>query len=83
MIVKSLQGFYLKTRPKSHRLEGITTRSHAGFVFARLPKAYPMTPQQRKVRDVARSCGIQKGISRGALVRAMIDCVGPAMRRGG
>jgi hypothetical protein len=75
MILKSMTGMYLKTRPKAHRLEGITTKQHAGFVLARLPKSYPMTSQQRKVKDAARSCGIHTGISRSALVTAMRDCM--------
>jgi len=51
------------------------------LVLAWRPSKYPKTPQQRKAGEVARSCGIKKGMSRNDLVRAMIDCVGPKMRK--
>ncbi len=74
-VFKSLSGYYIKGRPKAHRLEGITTRQHAGFVLSRLPKAYPLTSQQRRVKDAAKACNIHTGISRSALVTAMKDCI--------
>lgn len=81
MILKGLFGYSNpKVRPAPHRLESILTKQHSGYYLARLPRDYPMTLQQRKVRDVARSCGIHKGMGRGALVTAMLDCVGPKMR---
>ena len=82
MIIGGLVGFTNpKRRPAPHRLEHILTRQNSGFYVARLPRPYPMNAPQRRVRDAAKSCGIHKGISRGALVKAMIDCVGPAMTR--
>ena len=72
---------YIKRRPKAHRLEGITTKQHSGYVMSMYPSPYPKTAQQRKAGNVARECGIHVGISRGALVKAMIDCVGPKMRK--
>lgn len=74
-VFKSLSGYYIKGRPKAHRLEGITTRQHAGFVLSRLPKPYPLTSQQRRVKEAAKACGIHTGMSRSALVTAMKDCV--------
>ena len=74
-VFKSLTGFYIKNRPGPHRLEGTTTKRHAGFVLARMPSEYPMTPQQKRVRDAAHECGIKPGISRSALVTAMRTCV--------
>ncbi|KKM97008.1 hypothetical protein LCGC14_1172420 [marine sediment metagenome] len=74
-VFKSLSGYYIKGRPKAHRLEGITTRQHAGFVLSRLPKDYPLTAPQRRVKEAAKSCGIHTGISRSALVTAMKDCI--------
>lgn len=68
-------GFYLKSRPKPHRLESITTTQHAGVVAAALPRPYPMTSQQKKVRDAAHACGIKTGMSRGSLVTAMKTCI--------
>jgi hypothetical protein len=74
MILKTAPG-YIKTRPRPHRLEGITTKQHEGFVLAKYPKPYPITAPQRKVRDAARSCGIKKGMSRGDLVNKMRTCI--------
>lgn len=76
VIIKSFKAVgYLKSRPRSHKLEGITTRQHGGMVIASLPKDYPLTSQQKKVRDAARACGIKKGMSRSSLVDAMINCI--------
>lgn len=50
------------------------------LVLAWRPSKYPKTAQQRKAGDAARACGIHKGISRDALRKAMIECVGPKMR---
>ncbi len=74
-VFKNLSGYYVKSRPKPHRLEGITTRQHAGFVLSRLPKDYPLTAPQRRVKDAAKACGIHTGMSRSALVTAMKDCI--------
>ena len=82
MVIGALVGFSnQKRRPAPHRLEHILTRQNSGFYVARLPRPYPINSAQRRVRDVARSCGIAKGMSRSALVHTMIDCVGPAMRK--
>jgi len=76
MIISNVRQFgYFKARPGPHRLEGITTRQHSGMVLAAYPKDYPLTSQQKRVRDAARACGIKKGMSRGALVTAMVDCI--------
>lgn len=74
MILTTLPG-YIKRRPASHKLESITTRQHSGFVIAKYPRDYPLTTQQKKVRDAAHACGIKKGMSRSALVTAMVDCI--------
>jgi hypothetical protein len=74
-VFKSLSGFYIKGRPGPHRLEGITTKRHPGFVLARLPHDYPLNAPQRKVKEAAKACGIHTGISRSALVTAMKTCV--------
>lgn len=76
MIIHNVRQFgYFKSRPAPHRLEGITTKQHAGMVLSSYPKAYPMNAPQRKVRDAARACGIKKGMSRSSLVTAMVDCI--------
>lgn len=61
-------GMVIKSRPGPHRLEGMTTRRHSGVVIASRPHAYPMTPQQKKVREAAKACGIHANMSRSALV---------------
>lgn len=80
-VFKSAPGYYLKQRPGPHRLGNIITKRNPGFVLARLPKHYPITSQQRKVREVAENCGIKPGISRNDLVDKMRTCVGPKMRK--
>ena len=57
-----------------------TAGGRRGFVFSRRPRSYPMTSQQKKLKEVVHSCGIKKGISRGELMQLMINCVGPKMR---
>jgi len=82
MVIGALVGFSNpKRRPAPHRLEHILTRQNSGFYVARLPRPYPLNAPQKRVREVARSCGIHKGMARGTLVKAMIECVGPAMAR--
>ena len=76
MIISNVKQFgYFKRRPAPHRLEGITTKQHSGLVLAGYPRDYPLTGPQKRVRDAARACGIKKGMSRGALVTAMVDCI--------
>lgn len=82
MIIGGAVGFTgPKKRPKPHKLEDITTRQHSGYYVARLPRPYPLTAPQKKVKNVAHECGIKKGMSRRELVHTMIDCVGPKMRK--
>ena len=76
MIISNVKRFgYFKGRPGPHKLEGIRTKQHSGMVLAAYPRDYPATSQQKKVRDAARACGIKKGMSRSALVTAMVDCI--------
>lgn len=76
MIIKNFKTVgYLKSRPKAHKLEGITTKQHAGMVIAANPKPYPINSAQKRVRDAAKACGIKKGMSRSALVDAMRTCI--------
>lgn len=76
MIVKSIAELgYAKRRPKAHKQEGYTVGGNAGYVIAAYPRDYPITSQQKKVRDAAKSCGIRKGMSRKALMDAMVDCI--------
>jgi len=83
-VIKNLRrGFYLKSRPAAYESDGMTVGGNRGWVIASLPKAYPKTSQQRKIANVARECGIHKGITRSALRKAMIECVGPKLRKQG
>lgn len=77
------EAYYLKVSPRAHKLEDMTTKSHGKLVLAKRPKEYPMTSQQRKIKNVARECGIKPGISRGELVKSMRDCVGPKLAKHG
>jgi hypothetical protein len=52
-----------------------------GFYIAALPRDYPLTPQQKKVRNVASECGIKPGISKSELQKKMKDCVSPKMKK--
>ncbi len=82
-VIKNVRkGFYLKSRPKAYKARdaAFTVGGNRGFVLASLPREYPTTSQQRKVRDVAATCGIRKGMSKADLQRAMVECVGPKMR---
>lgn len=76
MIIKNFRSVgYLKSRPKAHKLESITTKQHEGMVLAAMPKPYPMNAPQKNVKAAAAACGIHKGMSRGALVTAMVTCI--------
>lgn len=74
-------GFVLKERPGEYVSDGMTVGGNKGFVISRAPKEYPITAQQLKVRNVARECGIHKGMDRASLRKAMIDCVGPKLEK--
>ncbi len=85
MLLTTMPG-YIKSRPKGHPFSksdpnGPHTRQHSGFVLAKFPRDYPITAQQRKVRDMADSCGIHTGITRKELIDKMVNCVGPNMRK--
>lgn len=71
-----------KRRPKQYKARDAAypTGGNRGFYIASLPRPYPMTRQQAKVKDVARDCGISKGIAKADLQRKMVECVGPKMR---
>ncbi len=76
MIIENVKLFgYFKKRPKPHKLEGITTKQHSGMVLSAMPSDYPITAQQKKVREAAKTCKIKKGMSRHDLVDAMVNCI--------
>jgi hypothetical protein len=47
----------------------------AGFVISVRPHRYPNLPQQNRLKEAAKACGIEKGISRAALVDKMKNCL--------
>lgn len=86
MPIISLSGYSApKRRPKAYKARdaAYTVGGNNGYYIAARPKPYPMTRQQVRVKDTAVKCGIKKGMSKAELQRQMVDCVGPAMRRGG
>ena len=72
-----------KSRPKKYmaRDAAYPVGGNPGKYIASRPRPYPITPQQRKVRDLAEKCGIKAGITKKVLQVAMKECVGPGMRR--
>lgn len=72
-----------KRRPKQYKARdaAYATGGNNGFYIAALPRPYPMTSPQRKVKEVAEKCGIEKGMKKADLQKKMVDCVGPAMRK--
>ena len=85
MALISLSGAFSapKRRPKSYKARdaAYAVGGNRGYYIAGLPRPYPLTPQQRKVKEVAEKCDISKGISKADLQKKMKDCVGPAMRK--
>jgi hypothetical protein len=83
-VIKNVRkGFYLKGRPSAYKASdaAYVTGGNRGFVLSALPSAYPRTAPQKRVAGVAAECGIRKGISKAALQKAMVECVGPKMRK--
>jgi hypothetical protein len=84
VIIKGITGIFVgpKRRPSAYKARdaAYSTGGNAGFYIASRPRPYPLTSQQRKVRDAAKDCGIHKGITKSELQRAMVECVGPHMR---
>ena len=84
-VIKNLnKGFYLKSRPSAYKASdaAYSTGGNRGWVIASLPRKYPITSQQKKVRDIAKACGIRPGIKKSDLQKIMTECVGPKMRGG-
>jgi len=86
MIVKSLSGIMSpRRRPKQYRAVDApyAVGGQKGWYMSSFPRAYPITSQQRRVKNVASECGIRSGMAKRDLMTAMKDCVGPKMKRGG
>jgi hypothetical protein len=72
-----------KRRPSRYmaRDAAYAVGGNAGYYIASRPRPYPLTSQQRKVKEVALKCNIKAGMPKKALMQEMKDCVGPAMRK--
>lgn len=72
-----------KRRPKAYKARDAAyiVGGNAGFYIASRPRPYPMTPQQKRVKNVAEECGIKSGIKKADLQTKMKECVGPKMRK--
>lgn len=84
MIIRNVRSImYGKSRPRRYKARdaAFSTGGNGGFVLAFRPGPYPITSQQRKVREVAADCGIKPGISKADLQTKMVECVGPKMRK--
>ena len=78
VVFKSIPNFYYaKNRPKRYKASDApyAVGGNKGVVLARLPRKYPMTPQQRRIKEIARTCGIHKGMSKAELMKAMKECI--------
>ena len=79
MALISISGAYSapKRRPKAYKASGAPygVGGNRGYYIAALPRPYPITSQQKKVREAAKACGIKKGMSKSALMTAMKDCI--------
>ena len=87
MALISISGAFTapKRRPKAYRAVDAPymVGGNRGYYIAALPRPYPINAPQRKVKNVAAECNIKKGIGKRELMNAMVDCVGPRMRKGG
>lgn len=84
MSLISLTNFsQLKSRPKAYKARdaAYSTGGNRGFYIAALPRPYPLTSQQKKVKTIAADCNIKRGMTKSDLQKAMVDCVGPKMRK--
>lgn len=74
-----------KRRPKVYKAKdaAYAVGGNPGYYIASRPRAYPKTRQQIKVSEVADKCNIKPGIKKADLQKAMKECVGPAMKKGG
>ena len=85
MAIISLSGAYSapKRRPKSYKARDAAypTGGNRGYYIAALPRPYPTTPQQAKVKRVAEECKVSAGITKSDLQTKMKECIGPKMRK--
>lgn len=51
-----------------------------GFYLKKRQKKYSMTNQQKKFKQVAKECGLHKGMGKKELQKLMIECIGPKLK---
>ena len=68
---------YMKGAPKRYKAHDApyAVGGNGGIIVSMKPRPYPITSQQKKVREAARACGIKKGIKKTELMTAMKDCI--------
>lgn len=76
-MIVSLRNFVKRMRPKVYRAKDApyAVGGNPGIYIAAFPMPYPKTSQQKKIGEVARACGIKKGMSKSALMTAMKECI--------
>jgi len=77
------RGVVIRNRPKRYKAKdaAYAVGGNRGLYIAMPPSKYPLTAQQRKIKEVASKCGIKSGMSKAELQKQMKECVGPAMRK--
>ena len=78
MALISLSGYSApKRRPSVYKASGApyAVGGNPGYYIAARPRPYPMTPQQRKVKNAAAACDIHAGMSKSELMTQMKDCI--------
>lgn len=66
-----------KRRPKAYKAKDAAymTGGNRGYYVASLPRPYPKNEPQRKIKDLAATCKIKKGIKKADLQNIMKDCI--------
>lgn len=52
-----------------------TMSEQHGFIVRRRPRSYQVTDSQALLKEANEACGIQKGMKRSDLVKAMTECI--------
>jgi len=45
------------------------------LIVKKLPKSYPLLPQQQLLKEASTACGIKKGMTRAELIASMTNCI--------
>jgi len=76
-MIISLGDLVKRSRPRRYKAKDAPypVGGNKGLYLAAFPKPYPKTPQQKKIGEAARACGIKAGISKAELMKAMKECI--------